>query len=232
MYDYDEPDYYYEPSEADEILGKAKSELELLLKDSIKSKIDGLDKREASITAREEKLKENNTKLRGLEYQLETREKEIERKEKRTKQDLEKGYYKTKLGDIISYMDENFVSKYYEIDSDWKQVSKCDACDDNRSILVVLPNKTERRIDCSCKLRRNIYKVSERLLVEISLNNQEYKFENSYSDEWTTVVNSDIIKKINLKELRREDGKLKKGAKFKTKELAIKYLELINSEEK
>lgn len=149
---------------------------------------------------------------------------------------------KTKLN-IKEKVNENFelikeklkCCKLYKVEADWGLGKKCKYCDENRTIVLKLPNGEKRVEKCSCAK----YVIRKYLIKDYSYNNgKEYGFSYSnkgvlrihlFDDEWSMNIitkESEYNKLVSVKRIYQTD------VLFTKKSLAQKYLNYLKGKNK
>lgn len=141
---YDEFDYYYEPSKADEIIGRAVVALKETLKEEAIAEMD-------TIKHENERLKKELNEYRSKEQELRNREYNIAQKES----NLEREFIRSKFRDLIEQFLENEI--IYVIDRVSKQTPKCDKCNEDRKIEYMSKYGDKVELKCECDKRETFY---------------------------------------------------------------------------
>lgn len=141
---FEEENYYYKPTLADEIMYEYQEKMKDALLESVKNK---LEKAESEYI----RIKKENEQLRKQSRDVENKRRELEQKEK----DLERNFYRKKFSELIKPFEEKY-SGYYA-DKEYKMVEKCNQCDSERKVNYTAPNGETKYLDCSCKKSYMVY---------------------------------------------------------------------------
>lgn len=152
MYNLDEFEPQYEPSEADEILSDAKDKLYAVIKRTHAADFE-------NITRKCDRLENENASLRETLNGVTAREMEIERKEKELERKTKKMPVKEFFGQHAAIM--------WKADYHFENGVKCDKCDDRRNIQYTTPSGREQEEKCTCYKNETVYAPQEQRLVEL-----------------------------------------------------------------
>ena len=150
---------YFEPSEFDEKIEELKNELRESVKKEINDEI--------------EKLRKENKELQGIKRNFESVKKDFERKKDECDRAIRNAESKAKQARLKELM-EHFKVTLWAVSWDYRYKKKCDKCDKNRRIQVVLPSGKTVDDECSCRVNKKVYYPKENVLYELSERNREF----------------------------------------------------------
>lgn len=214
-YDYDESDFYPEPSEFEQQIDEFKESL----KESVKK--DFIDEMN--------RLRKENEELQGVKKNMENLEsnhRDTLGKLNRERQDLEYKVRRERLSSLIGEME------YFTIAHRNKSKPKCEKCDENRRIPYKTPSGKQAYEYCECNESIHIYEPIGMMLVELSLRNGEgnawYKVKDRGRDEYLNYYEDSIHGSKLITDEKQFEGLSTYNPLFQTKELAQKFCELKN----
>jgi len=214
----DEYNDYYSKSIADEIYEEAFDKLKNSLNEDVKREISELKNWEDRLNKHEEDVYSREKSVISREITVSSKER-----------NLEDEFYKIKLSELLNKMTEEFHHTLYTVEDTWDKIEKCNGCNDDREIVVELPDKSSVTVRCSCdkSIKRMYIKESKVKKIEIRKSKNSEKFdlyfqhENRFdSERWGTVRLEDIYEKAE----DCEDG----NGFFTTIEEAERYIVIQN----
>lgn len=170
---YDEFEYYYEPSKADEIIERAVAELKETLKGQALSEMD-------TIKHENERLKKELDEYHSKEQELRNREFNIVQKEN----NLKREFNRAKFRDLIEPFIEN--ETIYVIDRVSKLIPKCDKCNENRRIEYISKYGDKTELRCECDKNKTFYypAMKELKSIEFAKGNGKFRATPRYSRDY------------------------------------------------
>lgn len=150
---------YFEPGEFDEKIEELKNELRESVKKEINDEI--------------EKLRKENKELQGIKRNFESVKKDFERKKDECDRAIRNAESKAKQARLKELM-EHFKVTLWAVSWDYRYKKKCDKCDKNRRIQVVLPSGKTVDDECSCRVNKKVYYPKENVLYELIERNREF----------------------------------------------------------
>lgn len=170
---YDEFEYYYEPSKADEIIERAVAELKETLKGQALSEMD-------TIKHENERLKKELDEYHSKEQELRNREFNIVQKEN----NLKREFNRAKFRDLIEPFIEN--ETIYAIDRVSKLIPKCDKCNENRRIEYISKYGDKTELRCECDKNKTFYypTMKELKSIEFAKGNGKFRATPRYSRDY------------------------------------------------
>jgi hypothetical protein len=170
---YDEFEYYYEPSKADEIIERAVAELKETLKGQALSEMD-------TIKHENERLKKELDEYHSKEQELRNREFNIAQKEN----NLKREFNRAKFRDLIEPFIEN--ETIYVIDRVSKLIPKCDKCNENRRIEYISKYGDKTELRCECDKNKTFYypTMKELKSIEFAKGNGKFRATPRYSRDY------------------------------------------------
>lgn len=216
---YDEFEYYYEPSKADEIIERAVAELKETLKGQALSEMD-------TIKHENERLKKELDKYHSKEQELRNREYKIEQKEN----NLEREFCKAKFRDLI----EPFIQKetIYVIDRVSKQIPKCDKCNEDRKIEYISKYGDKTELKCECDKNKTFYYPTMKELesIEFAKGNGKFRATPRYSTSYEYEYFHIDFKAASIEEYDPELDISYSSDYFSSREVCQKYCDDFNKE--
>ncbi|MEX3713397.1 hypothetical protein ABFV99_13415 [Cytobacillus horneckiae] len=221
MYDLN-VDFYNEPTEFDMAMHQFKSELMSAVKSEYIDEMNRLKQENESLQS----IKKNYDEIR-LDFENRKRELEYEYQQKRA----------SVKRDRLSELMKDVSGEYYTVASRNILGPKCDKCDKYRKVHYKTPLGKDSSETCDCAVRIYTYQPHPILLHSFSIRSGEgtawYEVKENFGDEWlsyyeSTISGSELIK--NEKDFERINYSYR--SLFETKELAQKYCDIKNSEEK
>lgn len=164
-WDYDEP--MWEPSEADDLFGEIKQKLVDAAKDSIKTDIENLKKRNSY-------LEKRNKELEDREYSVDLKERELEYKSRDIRNVVEREFYKKVVEDV--FKDALNKSHIWVAQNIAHEKQKCDLCDENRQWTTTWPDGTVSHKTCTCAIPEYQYEP-----VELIIDSLRYTYQDGNS---------------------------------------------------
>ena len=170
---YDEFEYYYEPSKADEIIERAVAELKETLKGQALSEMD-------TIKHENERLKKELDEYHSKEQELRNREFNIAQKEN----NLKREFNRAKFRDLIEPFIEN--ETIYVIDRVSKLIPKCNKCNENRRIEYISKYGDKTELRCECDKNKIFYypTMKELKSIEFAKGNGKFRATPRYSRDY------------------------------------------------
>ena len=170
---YDEFEYYYESSKADEIIERAVAELKETLKGQALSEMD-------TIKHENERLKKELDEYHSKEQELRNREFNIVQKEN----NLKREFNRAKFRDLIEPFIEN--ETIYVIDRVSKLIPKCDKCNENRRIEYISKYGDKTELRCECDKNKTFYypTMKELKSIEFAKGNGKFRATPRYSRDY------------------------------------------------
>jgi len=218
--DYD-PSYYYEPSDADNVLNEAMKVIEGILNKKIKHKFGNLEKKS-------EELNNERDLLNKKEVELRNRERTIKLKER----ELNTEFNKRKLADIYEELMKSFGEEFFKIDKKLYKKEKCNLCDSSRKVTIKAPCGQSHEVYCSCNNSLVNYSVSSDYYIKLSIWKSHGK---EYRKLQLANINNDderaYFSDINSSKIINEYDDSLEGISWKhfsSKELTQKYCDLLN----
>lgn len=223
MYDYDEFESYYDPSEADEIVIEYQEKMKEVLLKGIKNDIK-------NTTSENERLKEENKKLKDRERDVDNKERQLEYQKSNLFQEVKR--------ERLSQVLENFQVIMYRASTTTKKLPKCNKCNDNRKIEFKSPSGKTMTESCECDKGIAFYVPNEYICTEFRMddNNKRllawYKLHrNSGDDDYYQYDSTNLIKTLydnnmNYNELDYYH------TYFKDKKECEKYCDWLNNQSK
>lgn len=211
---------FFEPGEFDEKIEELKNEL----RESVKKEInDGI-----------EKLRKENKELQGIKRNFESIKKDFEKKKDecdRAMRNAESRAKQTRLKELM----EHFKFTLWAVDWDYQYKKKCDKCDVNRRIQVVLPSGKTVDDECSCRVSKKVYRPKENVLYEFSERNREfvawYRAKGDEGEEYFVEdIRAEYAKTIvdHNKDFKEIEGKELRKVFFTTKEECQAFCDYLN----
>lgn len=139
-------EYWNEYNEFDEEVENLKASLKLSVKDEVKKEL--------------EQLRKENVDLREVKKNLDTLTREAEQNALAAKNRYERAEreaYQIRYSELIKMLEK----PAYKVSRTNELVDKCDSCNPDRYRSYVTPLGRELREECTCKIYRNEYKLSE-----------------------------------------------------------------------
>lgn len=141
MLDYDFDEYYWEPSEADELFEEIKNKLVDSAKSSLKDDMKKLQ-------SENKYLKQRNKELEEKIYAVEQKERSLNYKADHLKREVKKEFYATHVKDVMDEWLDNYQVWYAE--NIGHEQPKCDKCNDDRQWVLTWPDGTTASKRCEC----------------------------------------------------------------------------------
>ena len=230
MYDYDNDEFYYEPTMADEIFNRAKKELEECLKKEIKDQIK-------STMDYNFKLRQENQELRQQIAKLDSRERDLANREAQ----FERTALRKVFSELLKPLEEQM--EVYSVDYEYVKKDKCDKCDTNRRIYYKSPSGKDVYEECSCNKSYRVYSPKPKIVktVNIFKDRDKSKFafnvkyeSRDYDEGYCKFEVDKLIENIDdmgdLSKLNEYQMEYNTG--FKNKEDCQKYCDYLNKKYK
>ena len=214
---YDEFEYYYESSKADEIIGRAVAELKETLKEQALSEMD-------TIKHENERLKKELDKYHSKEQELRNREYRIEQKESNFKRE----FVRAKFRDLI----EPFIQKetIYVIDRVSKPIPKCDKCNEDRKIEYISKYGDKVELKCECDKKEAFYypAMKELKSIEFAKGSGKFRATPKYSRDYEYEYFHIDFKEPPIEKYDPELMIVTSSDYFSSKEVCQKYCDDLN----
>ena len=216
---YDEFEYYYEPSKADEIIERAVAELKETLKGQALSEMD-------TIKHENERLKKELDEYHSKEQELRNREFNIAQKEN----NLKREFNRAKFRDLIEPFIEN--ETIYVIDRVSKLIPKCDKCNENRRIEYISKYGDKTELRCECDKNKTFYypTMKELKSIEFAKGNGKFRATPRYSRDYEYEYFHIDFKEPPIEEYDPELDISYSRDYFSNKEVCQKYCDDFNKE--
>lgn len=213
-------DDFFEPGEFDSQIEELKEELRESVKKEIKDEI--------------EKLRKENKELQGIKKNFDSIKRDFEAKKSECDRVMRNAESKAKQARLKELM-EHFKVTLWAVSWDYRYKKKCDKCDKNRRIQVVLPSGKTVDDECDCRVSKKVYYPKENVLYELSERNGEfmawYRAEGDRGEEYfaggscaeyakVVVDHNKDFKEIETEELRK--------VFFTTKEECQEFCDYLN----
>ncbi len=154
-------DFYYEPSEFDEMVEEFKDSLRSVVKQEY---IDKIAKLEQELALMQDLRKNWNEKIAEL--------KKAKTEAENAKNDAMREAKKLRLSELLS----DKMQTAWGIAGEWECLhKKCDKCDDQGYIHFKSPQGTELTERCRCRETKYIYSPKEATVVEFKSDNKAFK---------------------------------------------------------
>lgn len=214
---YDEFDYYYEPSKADEIIGRAVVALKETLKEEAIAEM-------GTIKHENERLKKELDEYRSKEQELRNREYNIAQKES----NLEREFIRSKFRDLIEPFLENEI--IYVIDRVRKQTPKCNKCNEDRKIEYISKYGDKVELKCECDKKEAFYypAMKELKSIEFAKGSGKFRATPKYSRDYEYEYFHIDFKEPPIEKYDPELMIVTSSDYFSSKEVCQKYCDDLN----
>lgn len=218
-YDYDESDFYHEPSEFEQKVDELK---ESLLESVKKDFIDEMNR----LRKENEELQEVKNNMKNLEFEHAEKLNELNRE----RRDLERKVRSERLSSLIGAVE------YFTVASRGKDKPKCEKCDENRRLNYKTPSGRKDYEMCECSERVPVYQPIPTTMCEFSIRSGTayvwYQVKDHGRDDEYLKYYDDSISGTELITDEKQFGDIKYSYRtlFKTEEIAQKYCDLQNKE--
>lgn len=210
-----EEEYYYEPTQADEIFIEANKKLIEALKESVKHHVE-------KVTKENNRLKEDNEILRKKVRGIKSKERELEKERQEMKRSL--------LGELMR--DRQMI--FYTANYHYYHGEKCNKCDENRNINFISPLGKEMKEICDCYINKKVYTAKEYICYEMRKNKNDSSlimWFKTYSDDKDGYTSGHVVKDKDIYNGQKYSDLDCYNAVFKTKEECEGYCEYLNNKE-
>lgn len=217
--DWNEEDFYDEPSEFEIAIEMFKANLMKSVKDQFLSEMEALRKENESL----QDVKRNFESIKN-EYKLKERQLEFERN------NIKSEVRKERLGQLM----KDCEVVMYKADTNYIKPAKCNKCNAQRKIAYKTPSGKDAYEDCECNKSKTVYCPQEYIRTEFKINGNNngiaahYKVTSERNYDWASLDSSTFARTFYTSSLKYEDLE-RYSTFFKSKEECQAYCDWLNS---
>lgn len=213
---WDDEEFYNEPSEFDEMVEEFKDSLIKSVKEDFLFKMKRLEKENADLQVVKANMKKIESDFKQKEFQLERERNDLERKVRYER---------------LSVLMKDFEVIMYQVNSTYEKNPKCDKCDKNRRINYKTPLGKDTYEKCECDVNKTIYIPEEYQCSEFRINQNNNGMVAHYKikaeRDYDYAVSSTFCETTYKADMKYEDISRYRTF-FKTKEECQGYCDYLN----
>lgn len=214
--------FYDEPTEFELLMDKFKESISKSVKEEFINEM--------------EEIKKENEELQNIKKNFETIKEEY--KQKMQELDIKIANAKSEVRrERLSELMQDFEVVMYKVAYDFKQIPKCNKCNEKRKIHYKSPLGKDMYEDCDCNVSFKVYSPKQYYCYEFRIKSDKknmlmwYRMNREDDHDWGEYQSSTFAEIIYTKDMKYEDLKYY-NVFFKSEEDCKKYCDWLNSKTK